>query len=147
MPLTDTNVTLGETKFIINKLLPQDSKMVFMKHIRPMLGGAQNAKLEQGEESAGWKIILAAFTDAPYEHYESMCKEMYTTITYSNANTQGEYMVLAGDESNAFVGLDMAHTIILDVRAFAVNFSESWDVMLSAFPTLNKLLAQLSTPT
>ena len=146
MPLTDTNVTLGETKFIINKLLPQDSKMVFMKHVRPMLGGAQNAQLA-GADSEGWKILLAAFTDAPYDHYEAMCKEMYSTITYSNANTQGEYMVLAGDESNAFVGLDMAHTLILDVRAFAVNFSESWDVMLSAFPTLSRLLAQLGTPT
>ena len=54
---------------------------------------------------------------------------------------------LAGDEERAFVGLDMAHLLLVDARAFAVNFHESWDVLQSQFPSLSRIIQSLPQET
>ena len=42
-PLTDQDVVLGGVAFRINKMLPVESKRIFMRHVRPLLRGALSA--------------------------------------------------------------------------------------------------------
>ena len=130
VPVPDKAVT-----FTISKMLPMDAKQVFMGHVRPLLRGALGA----GDVKAGagnWLMALAAFTDAPQEHYDAIVRELYKHIVYKRADSREAPTMLSGDEENAFRDLDMAHILILDARAFVVNFRESWRVVISEFPVL-----------
>ena len=137
-PLLDQrDVTFKDVTFHITKLLPMQAKQLFMTHVRPLLRGALSAKTEGGE---GWQLMLAAFTDAPQEHYDAVVAALYSVITYTTKTEKTPHRLL-GDEENAFKDLDMAHSLILDGRAFYINFFGSFDVILSEFPTARNLLA------
>ena len=138
-PLDSREVRFGETTFRIGKLLPIEAKRVFMRHVRPLLRGALSAEVpENGDGSVGWQVLLAAFTDAPNEHYEAIVHSLYQNITYTGPSVTAPTCLL-GDEENAFRDLDMAHALILEGRAFYVNFFASWTVILSEFPSLNRV--------
>ena len=147
LPLDSKEVTFGETTFTINKMMPQEAKKVFLTHVRPMLRGALSANVSDNANS--WQMYLAALTDAPQEHYDAAVQAMYTKINYTRPNAPVS-QPLANDEANAFQDLDMVHILLLDVRAFTVNFRGSWDVLQAEFPKLNLILSQLfqktSTP-
>ena len=115
-----TEIKLGETTFRIKKMLPIEAKRVFMNHVRPLLKGALSAQVN--EEAQTWQILLAAFTDAPQEHYDALVQEMYRHIEYVQDGTTS---VLFRDEENAFKDLDMSDIIELDVMAFQENFQKS----------------------
>ena len=141
--LAEPEVTFGNTTFRISKLLPMEAKKLFMGHVRPMLRGALSANVQS--EADNWQMALAAFTDAPQEHYDAIAAALYRHITYQRADSQEPPMVLAGDEENAFQDLDMAHALLLDARAFIVNFRGSWAVLESEFPAL-ALISKLPAP-
>ena len=134
-PLDERTVTYGDVTFEIRKLLPVEAKRVFMAHVRPLLRGALSAQAPTGEMAPEWALVLAAFTDAPQEHYDAIVRALYGNILYSSP-AQSTPKRLLGDEEHAFKDLDMAHMILLDARAFIVNFSASWDVVQSEFPAL-----------
>ena len=154
-PLTATEVTFGDVTFRIGKLLPLEAKRVFMGHVRPLLRGALNAEVgeekttdpETGEgvNANQWKILLAAFTDAPQTHYDAISQALYQRIQFRRAGDD-KFRPLGSDEEYAFQGLDMAHLLMLDARAFAVNFFGSFGVLLSEFqslaPTLQSLMGR-----
>ncbi len=122
--------------FTIKKLLPQDAKQVFLKHVRPLLRGALSAEVpKELNRSTMWQVILAAITDAPIEHYNALMRYLYQNITFTNEDEKVP-QILLGNEELAFKDLDMAHIISLDARAFAVNFRESWDVATSEYQML-----------
>ena len=128
-------ITFGATTFRIGKLLPREAKNVFMAHVRPLLRGALSANVS-GEEDK-WQLILAAFTDAPQEHYDAIVAALYSRITYKHA-TDPQYSLLADDDENAFKSLTAAHMLILEGRAFYVNFHESFSVVLSEWRVLQQ---------
>ena len=133
--------------FTIRKLLPMDSKRVFLKHVRPLVRGALSADApKNANESALWRIFLAAITDAPIDHYEMLMHYLYEHITFTY---EGEKVpqVLRGNEELAFKDLDMAHILALEARAFAVNFQESWAVATSEFRKLTTDLPPMNPGT
>lgn len=146
-PLTDSEFTLGGVSFKINKMLPIEAKRVFMGHVRPLLRGALSADADvefsqeidqqiedSGQSSRQWKLALAAFTDAPQEHYDAIVRAMYGHIVYTKPG--GSPTPLFGDEENCFnatEGFEAAHIVMLDIRAFCVNFTGSLGVVLSEF--------------
>lgn len=142
MPLDDREVTYGNSTFQIGKLLPQEAKQVFMTHVRPMLEGA--ASSEGGDGGIG--MILGLVAKAPQAHYDAAMRALYTQITYTTPQ-QPQPMKLLGDEALAFMDLDMAHILLVDVRAFAVNFSGSWAVIQSEFPSLTAAFDRLTQAT
>ena len=143
-------VVFGDVTFHIGKLMPMEAKRVFLKDVRPLLRGALNAEVgdmvsSNGDKGGGgqWKILLAAFTDAPQEHYDAIVRALYSHITYTAPGSNSRQPLL-GDEENAFKDLDMAHSLMLDARAFFLTFSESWSVILSEFPPLNRAFQSLN---
>ena len=144
MALDDREVTFGETTFSIGKMLPVESKKVFMEHVRPMLEGALGAQVSEG--GGGIEMALGIVARAPQAHYDALMRQLYQRITFTSA-AGATPRPLANNEEMAFDGLDMAHILMLDVRAFMVNFRESWDVIASQFPSLSQLTAQLNPQT
>ena len=141
-------VVFGDVTFKIGKLMPMEAKRVFLKDVRPLLRGALNAEVGDLESSNGdgggqWKILLAAFTDAPQEHYDAIVRSLYAHIKYATPGNN-EPQCLLGDEENAFKDLDMAHSLMLDARAFFLTFSESWSVILSEYPSLKRAFQSLN---
>ena len=140
----DRTITWGDATFEIRKLLPTEAKPLFIRHVRPLLRGALSAEAPSDGETEPWRIMLAAFTDAPAEHYEAISKAMARSIIVSRG---GETKPLAGNEEWAWQGLDMAHMCILDARAVLVNFRESWAVVASEFPQVVQVFASLTAET
>ena len=148
-------VTYGDVTFRIRKLLPMPAKAVFMDHVRPLLRGALSADMPAKRPGSGeddvadvpWmKVALAAFTDAPGEHYKEIVKALYSKITYQRAD-MSKPMPLLNREDHAFQNLDMAHSLALDARAFIVNFSASFSVAASEFPHLAQVFQSLKQST
>ena len=142
-PLDAREVTFGDVTFQIGKMFPMEAKRVFMNHVRPLLRGALSAETNGGDQ---WQLLLAAFTDAPQEHYDAITRSLYSHIQYKNSEAT-VLMPLLGDEENAFKELDMAHSLMLDGRAFYVNFHESWGVVTSALPSLSQAFQSLKHST
>ena len=141
----DRTVTWGETTFEIRKLLPTETKPLFIRHVRPLLRGALSAEAPaSGAPTEDWRAMLAAFTDAPSEHYEVISAAMARSIIVSRGD---EKRPLAGNVEWAFQGLEGAHMVLLDVRAFTVNFRGWLDVAISEFPQLVQAFASLIPPT
>ena len=147
MAFTDKEFTYGEVTFQVNKLLPQEAKAVFMAHVRPLLEGALAA--ESGGGGDGLAMILGIVAKAPQTHYDAVMRALYQHVYYVRSDDREQLppQRLAGDEERAFVGLDMAHLLLVDARAFAVNFHESWDVLQSQFPSLNRIIQSLPQET
>ena len=164
----DRTIQWGDATFEIRKLLPTEAKPLFIRHVRPLLKGAGSAEATPGVRAAAnapqqpsasatapeapgfigetesWRIMLAAFTDAPAEHYEAVSKAMARSIIVTRA---GEKRPLAGNEDWAFQGLEGAHMVILDVRSFCVNFIGWWPAIASELPQLARAFASLLQPT
>ena len=140
----DRTVTWGETTFEIRKLLPTEAKPLFIRHVRPLLRGALAAETGPTGETEPWRIMLAAFTDAPSEHYEAISTAMARCIIASRAGTQRP---LAGNEEWAWQGLEGAHMVLLDARAFTVNFRGWLGVVTKELPQVAQAFASLVPPT
>ena len=144
MALDDREVTYEGVTFQFGKLLPQEAKRVFMGHVRPLLGGALSAPADSGLSG----MIMGAIVNAPQEHYDAIMDALYPMVTYRKADMPQPMPLKNGridDTANAFDGMDMAHMLMIDAQAFAVNFLGSWRVLQSEFPQL-ALLIQASTP-
>ena len=86
-------VVFGDVTFKIGKLMPMEAKRVFLKDVRPLLRGALNAEVgdasSNGDGGGGggqWKILLAAFTDAPQNHYDAI--QRVPLLSYHLQHTQ-----------------------------------------------------------
>ena len=147
MAFTDKEFTYGEVTFRVDKLLPQEAKAVFMAHVRPLLEGALSA--ESGGDGGGLAMMLGIVAKAPQTHYDAVMRALYQHVYYTRSDDREQLPPgkLAGDEERAFVGLDMAHILLLDARAFAVNFHESWAVLQSEFPSLSQIIQSLPQET
>ena len=145
MAFTDKEFTYGEVTFRVDKLLPQEAKAVFIDHVRPLMEGALN--VQTGGDTLA--LIMGVIAKAPATHYYAVMRALYQHVYYVRADDREQLPPgkLAGDEERAFVGLDMAHILLLDARAFAVNFHESWAVLQSEFPSLSQIIQSLPQET
>ena len=145
LPELEPEVTFGDVSFSIKKLMPMEAKEVFMGHVRPLLRGL-NAEMpdSQGAASngAGIKMMLAAFTEAPEAHYKAIVKALSKRITFTSPSNKSP-LTLAGNEELAFKDLDMAHILLLEGRAFGVNFFGSCSIL---FEELVRLLPSSPLP-
>ena len=142
MAFTDKEFTYGDVTFRVDKLLPQEAKVVFIDHVRPLMEGALN--VQTGGDTLA--LIMGVIAKAPAFHYYAVMKALYQHISYTSPD-QVQPQRLAGDEERAFANLDMAHLLLVDARAFAVNFHESWDVLQSQFPSLGQIIQSLPQET
>ena len=141
----DRTITWGDVTFEIRKLLPTEAKPLFIRHVRPLLRGALSAEAPAGGGTEPWRIMLAAFTDAPAEHYEAVSAAMARGIIVTRGGEKPR--PLAGNEEWAWQGLEGAHMVLLDARSFAVNFKAWLVVAMSELPQLAQAFASLSPPT
>ena len=81
---------------------------------------------------AGIKMMLAAFTEAPEAHYKAIVKALSKRITFTSPSNKSP-LTLAGNEELAFKDLDMAHILLLEGRAFGVNFFGSCSILFEEF--------------
>ena len=119
--------------FRIGKLLPMAAKHAFMHHVRPLLGGALEAPASTGNDL--WKLALAGLTKLPQDHYDALSAALYKAVEFKT-RIDSQWRDLSGDEAFAFKDLDWSYQVVLDARAFAVNFQQSWAVIGSEFPSL-----------
>ena len=145
----EPEVTFGDVSFSIKKLMPMEAKEVFMGHVRPLLRGL-NAEMPDSQEvaskGAGIKMMLAAFTEAPEVHYKAIVKAMSKRITFTSPSNKSQ-LTLAGNEELAFKDLDMAHILLLEGRAFGVNFFGSCYILFEELVHLLQSLPPLKVPT
>ena len=134
----DRTIAFEDVTFHIDKMLAIEAKSLFMRHVRPLLRGALSANTE-GSESETWQIVLAAFTDAPQEHYDAITRVLYRHITFDKQG-QPSGKVLIREAELAFENLEMTHILLLDARAFLVNFSGSFSVLTREVPAIRKAL-------
>ena len=87
-------------------------------------------------------MMLAAFTEAPEAHYKAIVKAMSKRITFTSPSNKSP-LTLAGNEELAFKDLDMAHILLLEGRAFGVNFFGSCSIL---FEELVRLLPSSPLP-
>ena len=92
-----------------------------------------NDLIKPEKAGAAWKLIAAAFINAPYEHYLAISTAMSRSISVRRGQ---ETRVLQGNEEWAFQGLEGAHAMILDARAFMVNYRPFLPVVMSEIPDL-----------
>ena len=143
---SDNTLSFDGATFRITKLLPVDSKRLFIHHVRPLLSGAAKAKMSEGEGGTGiaLKMMVSAFTQAPSDHYDHISRTMARRIEVQREDGK---KFLAGNESWAFQGLSGAHALAVDMKAFTVNFTEWWDVLTQEFPYLLTLMESIGMPT
>ena len=139
MAIDDREITYEGVEFQFGKLLPQEAKKVFMEHVRPLLEGALSAPADSG----GTGMLLGLIANAPQVHIDAITDALYPLITYRAADMPQPMPLKNGridDTANAFKDLDMAHILLIDAQAFAVNFYGSLGVLLSEFPQLRQLI-------
>ena len=150
----DRYVRLGDVEFEIRKMLPFEAKGVFLRNVRPLIGGALKAGVDLDDAVAEAKglaqrpaeelsaesatslmnVVLSAVVEAPTEHYETLCEAMYGSINY---RLDGEaWTPLKNNIEHAFADLDVAHIFALDFRAFSINFIGSLPVLLSELKSI-----------
>ena len=139
-------VEWGDARFQINKLLPIEAKDLFVRHVRPLCRGALSASTGDGNagQADTWRIILAAFSDAPTDHYEAISRAMSGAITCTRG---GESRIVRDNEAWCFQGLEGAHAVVLDGRAFVINFFDWLPVVASEFPSLLQAFNQSESET
>ena len=160
----EKTVTWGEAQFPVNKMLPMEAKAVFVEHVQPLMHQIMRLldEMESGDEDdEGIKITVSdtvvgkrmmkraamIFSALPPKHYRSVSLAMSKSIQVRRG---GDTRFLAGNEEWAFQGLTGAHAVMLDGRAFLINFTEWLPVVLSEFPSLMQVFSSqsqgMSTP-
>ena len=145
MAFDDREVTYGDVTFHIGKLLPEESKQVFMTHVRPLLEGALSANTE-GESGMFLSMVIGVISKAPQQHIDALENVLFQQVTYTSPN-QATPVRLSGDTALAFKDLEGVHILLVLGRACIVNFQGWWDVLQLEFPPLNRAIAQLRSPT
>ena len=159
----EKTVTWGDAQFTVNKMLPMEAKAVFVEHVQPLMHQIMRLLDEMGsdDEDEGIQITVSdtvvgkrmmkraamIFSALPPKHYRSISLAMSKSVQVRRGT---ETRFLAGNEEWAFQGLTGAHAVMLDGRAFLINFTEWLPVVLSEFPSLLQVFSSqsqgMSTP-
>ena len=145
-PLTTEEVTFGETTFTFRRAMPIEAFNIF-ERLRPGLASISDTVRRAYEAEAEGKDRSANFLSAaiemvgklPQETVTTGMKELMKHVLYSRPNADGTVpapAVVANDMGSAFKGLTIFQMYELLVRAFAVNFSESFSDLRSLFQHL-----------
>ena len=133
-PLTDPQVTVEDTTFTIRKLLPMEGYRL-LEVIRPALKSVTELDLTglTGDDVAAAVAVVAG---VPQPTVETCRQWLFKHVLFTNGSVP-QPTVLAGNEDTAFQNLTAAHVYEILVRAFVVNFRESWTAAASRLPTPN----------
>lgn len=160
IPQDERTVTWGEAQFTINKMLPMEAKAVFVEHVQPLMhqimrlldeiegdGEAEDVQFAISDAVIGKRMMKRAamiFSALPPKHYRSISLAMSKSIQVRRGS---ESRFLAGNEAWAFQGLEGMHAVMLDGRAFLINFTGWLPVLLSEFPLLLQVFNSQSSGT
>lgn len=135
-------VTIGGTTFRITKLLPMEA-FDTLEILREAIGGRAagmiaGMTLAQGDSSAAVinravGTLIGVLIAVPAAELKEVRNQLFAQVSFTNGTAQTPQPV-AGNEGMAFQGLEAVHVYELLLRAFVVNFTESWDAIASLMP-------------
>lgn len=112
---------LGGKQWRIKKLLPIEAKKVLYRYVFPLFNSAKEMDVEGLPPPA---IMLRVVSSADPEILEKLSEVFMRFCIYFKTDA-GQYVKLVTDVENATKDMLPVELMILDVRAFAVNFGES----------------------
>ena len=134
-PITNEQVVFGETTFKIRRALPIEAFNIF-ESLRPGLaevsdavGDVVNVVRQQDDDNRDALIIKAALKiigKLPQEIVEIGMHKMMRHVSFQRKDT-GAPLIVANDPASAFKGMTVFNIYELLIRAFCVNFMESFD--------------------
>ena len=141
-PLTETNVTFAETTFVIHKALPMEAFAIF-EAMRPGLSEASEAVRKAFAADAKGISREANFLGLAMEIIGRMPEDIVKTAmsklmqhVYWKRAGSGPSQKVSLDLESAFRGMTVFQIYELLVRAFIVNFTESFDDLRSLWSAL-----------
>ena len=140
--LTHTNVVFGETTFAIQRALPLEAFQIF-EALRPGLASVSEAVqtafsaeaegVDRHANALGTAVAIVG--KLPAETVQVAMTKLLRHVTFMREGL-GAPRVAAQDLESAFKGMSVFQIYELLVRAFCVNFTESFDDLRSLWGTL-----------
>lgn len=144
-PTVDIPDRLGGTvTFTFKKMMPLDAWKLF-DAMRPSIAGVLGKFPEDLKAPGAAGQVAAAIGEFPPMVLEAIRSELFKFVKYQSATTQSPN-TLFGDENSAFQNLEPVIIYEVIVRAFLVNFFESFLALESRFPIVAEL-RQPNSPT
>lgn len=119
---------LGDRQWRIKKLLPGEAKLILIHHVLPMFNDAGDIDSSLPAAAIAFRVI----SSAKPEHYEAL-SATFLRHCIQVRNDAGQFVGLATDYEDATKNLLPIELILLDVRAFCVNFGESVSKVVEEF--------------
>ena len=126
---TETKFVIGETTFQIQRLLPMEGYYV-LEELRAGVGG-ELSRLDF-EGSSDVALMAGVIAAIPPATLESVRKKMFAEVWFTNSLSPKPRRVHP-DEGSAFKGLHPMSIYEVQLRAFLVNFIESFTALASYF--------------
>ena len=123
---------MGDVHFTIQKLLPMAGYRL-LEELRPGLTEAMGSAPAGANETT---VLIGMFGAFPPDRVERAREVLFRNVYFTSPAAPGSRMVLAGEEELAFKDLTPVHVGEVLVRAFIVNFRDSWSVLLSRVPEI-----------
>jgi len=124
--LTDPKITYGETHFSVRKMSAWDGFHV----LEELRAGIAEAAAKIPHDGGMEAMIGAGITAMPRETVRRGADLLFGHVDFRNAQ-RGVAIPVAGNEDEAFDGLEPVHVYLVLARAFAVNFTQSWSEIAS----------------
>ena len=119
---------IGNTHFRVHKLLPMRGFQV-LEMIRSALGGKLASVLSDTDSGVATVIVGAALS-LPPEAVERISAALYERVEFARPGS--DYMALTpATQPMAFEDIEPVQIYELLIRCLAVNFTASWDAILS----------------
>ena len=156
-PLTDETVTFGDTEFTIQRMMPLEAFRTF-EAIRPGLASisdivrsafeAEHKGMDRNANMVGTAIEVIGKLDADIVEI-GMKRLMQHVLFLRQGMTTGgppTPIKVSSDMETAFMGMTVFQIYELLARAFAVNFTESFADLRSAWDKVSSDEADTETP-
>ena len=138
--LSEPQFQIGDTRFSVKKMPAMEAWAVLEK-IRAQTGAAMDLSTpEGGIEHTFLRIIVSLRVD----FVNSLRMELFRHVSYTNASTS--LVPVAGNEDNAFDGLEPIAVYEVLVRCLAVNFTGSFRAISEAISKLPSPPSTTSPP-
>ena len=126
-------------RFRIDKLLPMPAYRL-LRETRHALGKRLGG-IEWSQISLGPAFVSMIMSLAP-EDEESIRRQLFAEVYYRRKGM--EWSRLGGDEDNAFIGMPAIAIYQVMVRAYAVNFTDSFAALAPGVQFVLRIIEQLT---
>ena len=143
---TEKNFSIGEVNFVVDKMGALKGWKVLEKCRKAMASTEVAPSKGQSAQALG---MFKALMGLDPEFVEWLRTEMFNTVRFQAKSPDGHaqpWLPLsnAGNVDMCFESLEPVHIYEVMARAFAVNFTGSWQELLSRFTVLQALVGNLS---